>query len=172
MHTGAILWLTLGERVTPRVHRQMWEKFLAVLLPHSNRNRPLGHGDKAGNEEDRRSRRENLNPHQQKVIDRIRKACDEVETRLNIKGHLIITHAYDTGCDGDTGEDEDNFVRVSQTAAITTAEWQYRTGSIRWFLPMVSTMSDDSLRAVVVHEYVARSQLCYLRVDPAENHQR
>lgn len=76
--------------------------------------------------------------------------CDEVETRLGIKGHWIVAQRFDTGMDGDA---EMGDGKVHQTTATTTAQWQYRQGQMRWYLPSAATSSDNMLRLIVLHEY-------------------
>jgi len=45
--------------------------------------------------------------------------------------------------------EEEKFV-----VATTEMDWEYRAGVIDWHLPRVAAISDKTLEAVVVHEYV------------------
>lgn len=40
------------------------------------------------------------------------------------------------------------------TIAVTHANWQYRTGNVKFFLPTCADLSDDQLEEAVVHEMV------------------
>jgi hypothetical protein len=91
------------------------------------------------------------NAEQKRTILRILALCEEIETRLGIKGHWIVTHRFETGMDGD---DEMGDAKVSQTTATTVAQWQYRQGKMRWYLPVAATQNDDMLRLTALHEYV------------------
>lgn len=40
------------------------------------------------------------------------------------------------------------------TIAKTTSAWQYRHGTIQWFLPACQQISDEELESSVIHEFV------------------
>lgn len=42
---------------------------------------------------------------------------------------------------------------LPNAAATTTFQWQYRQAGIKFFLPIIATLSDDKLEGVVVHEF-------------------
>lgn len=82
---------------------------------------------------------------------RVLAICDRIEDELGLDW-IDVSHAFHTQLRGeDSGDGQED---VETTAAVTVANWKYRTAAITWYLPMVATMSDGGLYEVAMHEYV------------------
>ncbi len=85
---------------------------------------------------------------------RIERITSQLESEYGLDGWLQITHAFDTGYDGDTTLENDGSQMVYPTTAITTPSFKYRAARIRWFLNTAAPQTDDELAAVATHEYM------------------
>ena len=79
------------------------------------------------------------------TIDRIQSATSRLETELGLSGFLEIEHIFDPGVDSETN---------TPPYAMTSPNWHYRSGLIRWYLQPVCLLTDDELEQVIIHEYV------------------
>lgn len=55
------------------------------------------------------------------------------------------------------------------TTAITTAFWQYRHATIKWYMPSVADNDDDYLEGIVVHEFVHILVAPLMKVDTQDD---
>ena len=88
------------------------------------------------------------------TVKRIERITKRLERELGLIGWLLIKHVFDPGYDGDTALEQNGTLSVYKTSAITTAQWQYRFATIRWFLPTCSQQSDDMIELIAIHEYI------------------
>jgi len=49
------------------------------------------------------------------------------------------------------------------TVAMTSTNWEYRHGHVRWYMPVVEEQSDEQLRGVFIHE------MSHILVGPTQN---
>ena len=95
-----------------------------------------------------------MNSYQEATRIRIELIVGRLQHRLNMDGWWTITHRYLEGHDGDETVDDDGEKSIYGTTAITTASWEYRTATIRWFMPVAALQSDEELELTAIHELV------------------
>jgi hypothetical protein len=67
---------------------------------------------------------------------------DEWQTRMDL-GHVAITHTYLPTFN------EDDHLTVAQTEAM----WEYRSATVKWWLPSAARLDRREIEDTLVHEY-------------------
>lgn len=75
-------------------------------------------------------------------LKRVKAAVDKWYRPIGLGWHQIDFEYFRTVCEED-----------SAIAASTECRWQYRTGWIKFYLPVIAELNDDKLENVVVHEF-------------------
>lgn len=83
---------------------------------------------------------------------KIRKLLDKWRPRMSLHGWSI-----DNGYHDDPIEESSS--AGYEMAAKTSCQWQYKTATIRWYVPGLAKMSPERLEETVVHE------LCHVVTD-------
>lgn len=92
-----------------------------------------------------------MNPELEQAKQRIETLTAKWSDLMDL-GWLSIRHTFNPNFN-----DESPFM-----VATTQADWEYRAGVIDWHLPRVTALTDETLEAVVVHEF------CHVLNNPLE----
>lgn len=73
---------------------------------------------------------------------RILELADAIEEELGIKSWFQVSHKFSLE------------IPEERVSAETTADWEYRQATMKWYLAITSSREGDELEATVLHEYI------------------